>query len=149
MHLRSEEIFLMHLIAPLQHVLSKMSFPVNWSTAREQRESRWAGAGSLTWLGNRPNVPCSAFPASQMDDDEVNGGQRRVCSPGDRRREENTLTPTSSWGKASGTDEEGETETSFFNETKPRSTPQRLNYGAHTVCQIWPNPFCRFIEHPI
>lgn len=73
--------------APLQLVLSTVSFPVNWSTVWEQGESRWARAGSLLWLGNGPNVPCSAYPASQMDDDEVMGGrQKRVCSPGGLRR---------------------------------------------------------------
>ena len=103
--------------APLQLVLSTLSFPVNWSAAWEHGESRWAAAGSLSWLGNGPNVPCSAYPASQMDDDEVvmGGGQRRErsASPpflpplGDLREEENTLILTSSWGEERGIEGDG------------------------------------------
>lgn len=80
------ETFSMRHDAPFQLALSKVSFPLNWSAVWDQGESRWAGAGSLMWLGSRPNVPYSAYPASQMDDDEVKaGGQRQVCSLGEWR----------------------------------------------------------------
>lgn len=75
------EVFLTHPNAWLRLVLSKVSFPVNWSAARRKGESRWAGAGRPTWLGNGPNVPYSAYPASQMDDDEVNGGVELSAFP--------------------------------------------------------------------
>lgn len=87
-----------------QLVLSTVSFPVNWSAAWQQGESQWAGAGSLSWLGNGPNVPCSAYPASQMDDDEVMGVGGEVEYPRDWREEENTLILTSSWGEDIGID---------------------------------------------
>lgn len=60
-------------ITPLQLMLNTVSFPVNWSTAWDQSEHWWAGAGNMLWLGNGTNVPCSAYPASQMNDDEAMG----------------------------------------------------------------------------
>lgn len=75
--------------APSQLVLSTVSFPVNLSTVWEQEESWWAGADNMLWLGNGPNVPCSAYPASQMDDELVMGGDAWVgmgfLSPGTKR----------------------------------------------------------------
>lgn len=35
--------------------------------------SWWAGTGNMLGLGNGPNVPCSPYPACQMDDGEVLG----------------------------------------------------------------------------